>query len=372
MKKNNNRPNMFKLLLVCLGCIPLLLPVKARAQGKASAQQYRQAMMQLYQSVQQHCLDTATGLYKEIVPEKGKAYSYLWPLCGLLQAGNEMEKTGVNIPVTANTWKAIQLYYDTVTPPVPGYASYVMKEGGGTRFYDDNQWIGIALMDAYFRTGQKAYLEKGKEIYRFMMSGYDTVTGGGLYWEEGKLTSKNTCSNAPGVVLALQLYKASKNKSYLDTALLLYNWVNKNLQSPQHLYYDNIRIPQRTIDQHIYSYNTGAMMQAGVYLFELTGEKQYLSAATAMAASAEAYFYSKGTFRDSYWFNAVLLRGLQQLAAHADVHSCLEAFERCTDDALLHREAGLMTWKGKTTDLVGQAGMLEILARLAFIEKQKQ
>ena len=362
--------NPLRLLFCLLCCLPACFTVCA--QQTTAHKNYRQSVLQLNNAIRQHCLDTSTGLYKEIMPEKGKPNTYLWPLCGLLHAANEMEKAGMQQLAMNSVLTAIQAYYDASTPPVPGYDSYVVQQGGGTRFYDDNQWIGLALMDAYFRTGQKNYLDKSREIYRFMISGYDTVTGGGLYWEEGNHSSKNTCSNAPGIVLALQLYKATRVKNYLDTALLLYRWVNKTLRSPQGLYWDNIHTENKKIDTHIYSYNSGAMLQANVYLFELTGEKQYLSAATQLADSAGIYFYGNGKFRDGYWCNAVLLRGLQQLAAHADVHRWINAFEQCTDEALLRSVNGMMTWKDKTTDLVNQAGMLEILARLSFIEKQKQ
>jgi predicted alpha-1,6-mannanase (GH76 family) len=71
-----------------------------------------------------------------------------------------------------------------------------------------------------------------------MMNGFDTLSGGGLYWEEDHKTSKNTCSNGPAILILLQLYNITKEKPYLDTALLLYNWVNKYLQASNGLYYD--------------------------------------------------------------------------------------------------------------------------------------
>ncbi|MGI8634031.1 MAG: hypothetical protein ACR2KZ_01375 [Segetibacter sp.] len=57
-----------------------------------------------------------------------------------------------------------------------------MKFKGGDRFYDDNQWIGITSMDAYTRLKNKKFLNLGKEIYKYMMTGYDTVLVIGLYW----------------------------------------------------------------------------------------------------------------------------------------------------------------------------------------------
>ena len=334
---------------------------------------YQKQMLQLQQSIQHYFYDSASGYYREsIYPEENKnPASYLWPLCALLQANNEIDKV---IPSSQrlfdSTFSLIRKYYDT-SAPAPGYASYIPALGGGDRFYDDNQWIGIALMDAYQRTGKAAYIKDSKEIYRFMMTAFDTATGGGLYWQEGKLNSKNTCSNGPGIILALQLYKATGNKKYQDTALLLYNWANSYLQAPSGLYYDNISATTYKVDEKKYSYNTGTMMQSGLWLYELTNDPQYLEAVIAVADSSMHYFLGSAKFRDSYWFNAVLLRAYQHLLLHVKDLKYIRAFKKCTDYALLQKKnsQGLMENK-KVVDLVGQAGMLEILARLAWLEKE--
>jgi hypothetical protein len=261
---------------------------------------------------------------------------------------------------------------DSDKPSVPGYDSYIVEFGGGSRFYDDNQWLGLAWMDAWSRKREPALLERGKLIYRFMMTGYDTVSGGGLYWEEGKKTTKNTCSNGPGIVLALQLYKATREKKYLDTALLLYRWVNEHLRDSDGLYFDNIRLRDHRIGRAKYSYNTGTMLQANVWLYELTRERVYLQRAVAIADSACSFFYGSGKFRDGYWFNAVLLRGYQDLLKFNSNPVYLAAFERCVDESLQHDISpftGVMGVK-KQQLLVNQAGMLEILARLVLFYTQ--
>ncbi|HTE24583.1 glycoside hydrolase family 76 protein [Flavitalea sp.] len=330
----------------------------------ASDPDYKKEMNSLYMAIKSNYFDSASGYYREFPKnqeQKNKA-SYLWPLCAIFQAENEMEyaqKKGGLIP---GTLAIITRYYDK-KPPAPGYASYPPELGGGDRFYDDNQWIGITLLDAYERLKNKNYLSKGAEIYRFMMTAYDTTSGGGLYWEEGKPT-KNTCSNGPGIILALQLYKATKEKSYLDTALLLYNWVNKNLYDGSGLYYDNINIKTGKINQKRYSYNTGTMLQSNLYLFELTGEKKYLSRAIEIADAANVYFYGSGKFRDNLWFNAVMLRAFVHLKKHHPDNKYLEAFKICTNQTIQYNknENGLIG-VAKLSDIVSQGGMLEILAR---------
>lgn len=207
-------------------------------------------------------------------------------------------------------------------------------------------------------------------MYNYMMTGFDTVLTGGLYWQENKKVSKNTCSNGPAIILALQLYKATKDEAYLDTALLLYNWMNKTLKAPSGLYYDNICISDKKIGRTQFSYNTGTMLQSNVYLYECTGDKKYLEEATAIADSSLSYFYGSGTFRDAYWFNAVLLRGYQQLLQYNKDTKYIMGFKKCLDHALQYEKnrQGLFGMDNKILNLVAHGGMLEILARYAYLE----
>ena len=333
---------------------------------------YRRQMQLLHDAIQKHFFIDSNRYYKETaVPEKdGRPVSFLWPLCALWQADNEMEKIQGGNNLLSTDFGIIQQYRNSL-PPAAGYASYPMEKGGGSRFYDDNQWIGIAAMDVYQRTGKKQWLQTGREIYRFMMTGYDTITGGGLYWQEDNKKSKNTCSNGPAIVLALQLYQATKEKAYLDTALLLYNWVNLHLQLPSGLYGDNISTITGAVDKKAYSYNTGTMLQSAVYLYECTSDKKYLQQANAIADSSAAYFLANQAFKDDYWFNAVLLRGYQHLFQHTHKPQYLQVFKACLNDALQHNknDNGLMG-KNHPLNLVAQGGMLEILSRFALLQKQ--
>ena len=215
------------VLFVISACITTLLFAQPKNPD------FKQRTILIQNNIDNRFYDAKTGLYIETTDSSKNEHphSFLWPLCALVQASNEadaLNKTNTMQPVV----EAVKQYYSPRLP-APGYQAYVTKEKRDTRFYDDNQWIAIADLDAYNRTHQSKYLDDAKLIYRFMMTGFDTLSGGGLYWEEDHKTSKNTCSNGPGILIALQLYKITKQKPYLDTALLLYNWINKNLQAPE-------------------------------------------------------------------------------------------------------------------------------------------
>lgn len=304
-----------------------------------------------------------TGLYVENTGKTEHPFSYLWPLCALVQAANEVEAVKKGDPMQ-KVLLAIKQYYNPKAP-APGYQALPYQFKKDTRFYDDNQWIAIAALDAYKRTKQRYYLTLAKQIYTFMMTGYDAQAGGGLYWEEGKLDSKNACSNGPGIIVALRLFEVTKDKSCLDNALKIYNWVNAHLRSPNALFYDAIKIPSLKIDSALYTYNTGTMLQSNVLLHKLTGDKKYLDEAYLIAKSAKAHFFKNGRLPREYWFNAVMLRGF------------VELYQLDKDKAWINffMEDASRVWQTETDEngligrkpekrLIDQAAMLEIFATL--------
>ncbi len=347
--------------IVCIFAVPSLF-------AQSIKNDYQQCIRTIQNNINQYFYDAKGGLYIETTDSSKNEHphSYLWPLCALIQATNE-----VDAMVTNNTMqpvvKAIDQYYSP-RPPAPGYQAYVAKEKRDTRFYDDNQWVAIAYLDAYNRLHQPFCLNKSKEIERFMMTGFDTLSGGGLYWEEDHKTSKNTCSNGPGILILLQLYNITKQKPYLDTALLLYDWVNKHLQSPEGLYYDNIKIPSLEIGKAIFTYNTGTMLQANALLYKITQKQTYLDEAERIAKAAKEQFYKNGKLPDNYWFNAVLLRGFIELYKVNKNKSELQFF---IDDADRiwneERDKNNLLGRKKAKTLIDQAAMMEIYARLAML-----
>lgn len=360
MKINQTTKNLLAacFLFVCYNCL----------NAQSATEIFKARIDTLNKNVYKYFYDRDNSLYYETnhVQANEKKHSYLWPLCALIQAANEEEVLYPSKDCMKPVMNAIHQYYSDI-PPVPGYQAYVTKEEKDSRFYDDNQWIAIACLDAYNRTKEKKYLDIAKMIYRFMMTGYDTLSGAGLYWREDKKDSKNTCSNGPGIIVALELYKITKQQNYLDTALILYNWVNKHLQSPDGLYYDNIRIPSLKIDSAIYTYNTGTMLQSNVLLYEITQEKKYLNEAERIASAAKQHFYKNHKLPGNYWFNAVLLRGeiaLYKVDKNKDhIQFFIDDANRIWNEE--KNEEGLVGKKNKRKSLIDQAAMIEIYARLA-------
>ncbi len=331
---------------------------------------YTSRVQLIYRNINQYFSSSTHGLFIETTDtaHNEKQFSYLWPLCALIQAANEMEVLEPRKQYLSPVLKSIEQYYNP-NPPAPGYQAYVARAGKDTRYIDDNQWIGIACMDAYNRTKKQEYLELSKVIYRFMMTGYDTISGGGLYWRENDKTSKNTCSNGPGVLVALQLYKATGEKQYLNTGLDIFNWTNKHLLSPKGIYFDALRMKNMHIDSTAYTYNVGTMLQANVLLYQITKNKAYLTDAERLTDAARTYFYKENKLPNHYWFNAVLLRGYIELYK---VDGNKKRLQFLVDDAEriwnTERDEHNLFGSKKTKSLIDQAAMLEVYARLAHLK----
>lgn len=354
------------ILCTAIGLWPALV--------KSQSIDYPKRIQLLYKAINEKLSDRPKGLYLETADsvQKENPHSWLWPLCAYVQAANEMEVLEPAKHYMQPVERAIDQYYSD-QQPYPAYQDYVTSERTSSRFYDDNQWIAIAYLDAYQRTKQKHYLEKSKMICRFMLGGLDTVSGGGFYWKEGDMKTKNTCSNGPGILVLLQLYQITHEAHYLTTALSVYQWTNAHLQGPEGVYYDNIQLPSLKVGKATYTYNTGTMLQANVLLFRITNDQKYLQEAQRVAKAGRAHFFKNGRLPNgNYWFNAVMLRGYADLYQTNHNPAWLD-FWQIDADAIWNteRDADNLLGPKKTKRLIDQAAMIEIYARLQEIRKKK-
>jgi len=68
------------------------------------------------------------------------------------------------------------------------------------------------------------------------------------------------------------------------------NGRKKKLQTPDGLYYDNIKIPGGKIGKATFTYNTGTMLQSAVLLYKITKNKDYLVEAQRVANASLIFF----------------------------------------------------------------------------------
>lgn len=320
-----------------------------------------------------------------------RAYSFLWPFSGTLSAVSALySATGDEKYLDMFDSKCVgglERYFDSDRQP-EAYTSYIKSAPESDRFYDDNVWIGIDMVDMYESSGRKKYLDVARRVWSFVESGIDSVQGGGIYWCEQKKFSKNTCCSAPGAVLALKLYHATGDQHFYDCGEGLYKWTKEKLQdSIDGLYFDKISL-DGNIDRAKYSYNSGQMIQAASLLFKISGDSVYLNDARRVADSSMDYFFNaeasdaEGKFRllgnRDIWFASVLLRGIAELDAIDGSDERMKIFARNLNHAYYNardKQTGLFhsDWTGSETDerkwLLTQAAMSEMFARCAEFYK---
>lgn len=333
---------------------------------------------------------TVTYLASEEQANIPNQFSYLWPYSGTFSAVNALfeathDKKYKKL-LDSRVLPGLEEYFDTQRVP-NAYSSYIRTAPASDRFYDDNVWLGIDFTDTYQMTQEQKYLNKAQLIWKFIESGTDSILGGGIYWCEQKKESKNTCSNAPGSVLALKLFKATNDSSYFEKGKKLYEWTQRNLQdSADYLYFDNIRLDGK-IGKAKFAYNSGQMMQSAALLYQLTKNPIYLKDAQNIARECFNYFFAdftpatnEETFRmlkkGDIWFTAVMLRGFIELYQIDKDKTYINAFNKSLSYAWdnARDEKGLFN-----TDLTGnnkderkwlltQAAMVEMYSRLATIQ----
>lgn len=341
---------------------------------------------QSYQALIDHFYDPATNRYRERVvprPDDPRA-AHLWPFSGVLSALNALAALPDGHRYRADLARALdalEQYFDAEADP-PGYDSVLRAHGGGQKYYDDNEWLGLELLDAYATLGAPALLAKARLVFAFAVSGWSEALGGGIYWRQDDTETKNTCSNGPAALLALRLYQATGEPDYLAWAYRILDWTDRLKDPASGVYLDHLR-SDGGVDARTYTYNTGTVLHSHALLYELTGSAAHLEEARALAAASLRHFTrhhpaGPALFPDTPWFNAVLLRGYLALHALDDDPTYITAMWANLAHAWIHaRDAdGLFgeDWSGQgrrggpETWLLDQSAMVELYARMAGVE----
>ncbi|MBV9131404.1 MAG: glycosyl hydrolase [Chloroflexi bacterium] len=273
-------------------------------------------------------------------------------------------------------------YWDTTTSP-PGYlAAMFESSGSGRKFFDDNAWTGLDLVETYRSNGDSAALTRAVQIFNFTVSGWDDAPTdpdpGGVWWAQQnpnpRFAHRNTISTASSAELALRLYEATGriDTHYLDWATRMYTWVDSYLRGSNGLYGDHVDLAGQ-VDPGQLTYNQGTMIGAAVLLYRSSGNGEYLARARATAETSLDVFGPDYNQQPAY--NAVFFRNLLLLEADTrDGHyrAAMQAYADTVWDTLHDPATGLFNFaNGRSRSvephrLLDQAAMLQIYALLAL------
>jgi predicted alpha-1,6-mannanase (GH76 family) len=287
--------------------------------------------------------------------------------------------------------RALQRYWDSGRPPRAYASDPPSARVGGERYYDDNAWVGLALVELERLRPGSGWLDRADELYRFALGGWAaerTPNPGGVFWVEqgrgigARNHDRNVVSTAPNAALGLHLAELKASLSSGDDgvgAQQMYDWVLGTLDASREtdspgtgLFWDKLR-GDGTIDRALWSYNQGNMIGLNVLLARSTDgpAAPYIERAERIARKSLRHF-SGAHDRQPAAFNAIFARNLLLLHdATADERlraEMIDALRRYGDWAWedrrdsrdrFHLDPGGVT-------LLNQSGIVQVLAMLAW------
>jgi hypothetical protein len=285
-----------------------------------------------FEAMQHNFYIPGSGLYQ------GEPFSFLWPFSQALAATVTMRHVnGVSrIPGLPGALShelsarlvGLRSYLDinnsgapegTFTSSLAAFDGTVVPPTGpgGTKYYDDNEWVGIELVRMYELTHSAAALGSAEAIMAFVMAGWDTdpehVCPGGIpFSNSSENNERNTVTGGPGAELAVRLYQLTGSVAYLQFAEQAYNWVRTCLLQSNGLYADHIGA-HGALARVYWSYNQGSMIGAGVLLYQATGNSAYLYQSRQTAKVALAYYTPERLGSEIPFFVSVYLRNMLYL-----------------------------------------------------------
>ncbi len=279
-----------------------------------------------FQAMQKHYYILGSGLYE------GEPFSALWPFSQGFAATVSMANIPhLGISLTRELRArlvGLSSYLDTdnsgaaegtFTSTLAAYDANVAPPvgPGGTKYYDDNDWVGIELLRLYELSHSPSVLNGAETIMAFEMAGWQSSAalgcpGGVPFSNDPENIQRNTVSTAPAAELGAQLYRVTHNVSYLQFAVMAYLWVRQCLLEPSGLYADHVN-RKGVVEGQLWSYNQGTMIGAGTLLYQATGNPGYLNQARETAKAALAYFTPERLGSEIPFFPSVYFRNLLYL-----------------------------------------------------------
>jgi Glycosyl hydrolase family 76 len=339
---------------------------------------------------------TREGLYRRDrrLRRPGTA-AHLWPFSRALFATLDLAGIDDDLPdfdadaAIAGDLGALERYWVPDGDP-PAFSSDVIGTRiGGDRYYDDNAWVGLALVQLERLRPGSGSLDRAEELFRFAVSGWDRrelTDAGGVFWvEQGRGIGtrnhdRNTVSNAPNAELGFHLSEL-RGDTATEQGRAMYDWVLKTLDAGRGtesagsgLFWDKVR-GDGTIDKTLWTYNQGSMIGANVLLTRLEPPAQasvYLDRAEAIARKSLAHFSRAEYLRQPAAFNAIFFRNLLLLhpvtrdrALQTDIVDTIRRYADHAWDHTRDRHDRFHLSDGGVT-LLNQSAVVQLLALLAW------
>ena len=277
----------------------------------------------------------------------------------------------------------LERYWDPAGP-APAYCSDVNGAGRrGDRYYDDNAWVGLGLVELERLRPGSGWLDRARELFDFALAGW--AEHGGVFWvEQGRGTGvrnhdRNTVSNAPNAELGLHVAELGASVDGASVGPVeMYRWILRTLDASRNgdtpgtgLFWDKIR-GDGSIDRATWSYNQGSMIGLGVLLARAQPDKRDAHLAFAQAVARKAMAKFAGEYeKQPAAFNAIFFRNLLLLhhatedeQLQSEIRDAMRGFaDAAWNEARDRRD--LLHLRGLPT-LLDQSAIVQVLALLAW------
>lgn len=368
-----------------------------------------------YAAMQRHLYLDGARLYRETTPvgRGANPFAFLWPfeeaakatLCmrGLPEIGQGYADDLEDVVDRQAYWQPQRRNGLIKKPSYASYPPLPLGKGGDT-YFDDNTWVALDLIQAHrmrvagLMGGREAVLERARVLFDLVSAGWcrdQRPYPGGVYWVDAAWNRDRGAAVTAGLaILALHLHELTTPETvpssdrereqekahYLDTALSAYRWLRQTLWIPDGseagLYHDKV-LGNGSIDTAQWIYNSGVPVAAGVMLYRVTGDREYLDQAIETADAALAWYGSQRFAGQPAIFVAIFFRNLLTLAAQTGNPEYREAMlayaDRAWDSPTLHDiRTDLVRFEGPASacTLLDQAAMVQLYALGGWPEEQ--
>jgi hypothetical protein len=324
-------------------------------------------------------------LRRDGIVHRPGAAAHLWPLTRALMA--DLDVAGISgsapdalNPVITQRMPALERYWDERGP---AYASdppggRLAGRVGGDIYYDDNAWVGLALVTLQLRRPDLGHIDRAMRLAAFARSGWDDdpagPSPGGVFWVQqargigARNHDRNAVSTAPNGQLILHLEAlGALTGDERPSAQQMEAWVTGALTGPSGLIRDKIRGDIRgddAIDEATWSYNQGSMIGLRALLARRDGseDEAHAAAAQELATRAIDHYDLTAYAGEPGAFVAIFVRNLLVLYARTD-----DAQLRARISATL-RERAEAAWAraGRRTTLLEHSSVVSLQALAAW------
>lgn len=170
--------------------------------------------------------------------------------------------------------------------------TFALNSGGGflNNYYDDEGWWALAWIASYDWTGDVDYLNAASRIFSDMTTGWDSVCGGGIWWNKNR-NYKNAIANELFLSVAANLASrvTDSQAQAVDVSWAQKEWqwfAQSGMINSQSLINDGLNSGCKNNGQTTWTYNQGVILGGLSALAADTHDPSLLSAAQSIAFAA--------------------------------------------------------------------------------------